>query len=43
MAAVIAQMDRSVEFIRKNYRFASQAEQAVALGRFGEARERFKN
>jgi len=38
-AGVLAQIDRSVEFIRKNYRFASQAEQALALGRFAEGRE----
>jgi hypothetical protein len=43
IAAVMAQMDKSVEFIRKNYRFAGEAEQAVALGRFAEARERFRN
>jgi hypothetical protein len=38
-AAVLAQLDRSVEFIRKNYRFASEADQALALGRFAEGRE----
>lgn len=31
-------IDRSVVFIRKNYRFASDADQALALGRFEEGR-----
>jgi hypothetical protein len=36
---ILAQIDDSVGFIRKYYRFASQADQALALGQFARGRE----
>jgi hypothetical protein len=36
---ILAQIDDSVVFIRKYYRFASQADQALALGQFARGRE----
>ena len=35
------EIEESKRFIRKNYRFASQADLAIALGRFEQGRERF--
>jgi hypothetical protein len=37
--AFIDEIEESVRFIRKNYRFASDADRAVALGRFEKARQ----
>lgn len=37
--AVVAQIDNSIGFIRKNYQFASQTDKALALGRFEQGRE----
>ena len=34
----IDELEESMRFIRKNYRFASDADRAVALGRFEQAR-----
>ena len=36
--AAVKEIEDSMEFIRKNYRFASEADQALALGRFEEGR-----
>jgi len=36
--AFATELDHSCEFIRKNYRFAGEADHALALGRFEEAR-----
>jgi len=36
--AFAREIEQSCEFIRKNYRFAKEADQALALGRFEEAR-----
>ena len=37
----IDEIENSVRFIRKNYRFASEADRAIALGRFESARQHF--
>lgn len=39
--ALIDELEKSIRFIRKNYSFASQADSAVAIGRFEEAKERY--
>jgi hypothetical protein len=37
--AFIDELEQSVRFIRKSYRFASEADQAIAIGRFEQARQ----
>ena len=37
--ALIEQIDGATSFIRKNYRFASDADQAIALGRFEQGKQ----
>jgi hypothetical protein len=37
--AFIDEIEESVRFIRKNYRFAADADRATALGRFEQARQ----
>ncbi len=39
--AAIAQIDSAIAFIRKNCRFASDADRAIALGRFERGRRRY--
>jgi hypothetical protein len=36
--AFVDEIEQSVRFIRKSYKFASEADKAVALGRFEAAR-----
>ncbi len=37
--AFIDEIEGSVRFIRKNYRFASEADKAIAVGRFAQAQQ----
>ena len=37
----IDEMENSMRFIRKNYNFASKADQAIAIGRFEQGREEY--
>jgi len=37
--AAVAQIEDAIGFIRKNYRFASDADQAIALGRFEQGKQ----
>ena len=39
--AVIGQIDNATALIRKHYRFASDADRAIALGRFEEGKQRY--
>ena len=39
--AFIDEIENSVRFIRKNYKFASESDQAVAVGRFEKGRQRY--
>ena len=38
----VKEIDRSILYIRKNYRFASEADEAVARGLFLEAQTRYR-
>ncbi len=39
--AFVDEIERSMRFIRKNFRFAKDADRAIALGRFGSAKDVF--
>ena len=41
LGAFVDEIEASMRFVRKSYRFASEADRALALGRFGEGRNVF--
>ena len=39
LSEFVDEIDESMRFVRKNYRFASEADKALALGRFEQGRQ----